>query len=43
MECEVLFTDEFAVWWGRLSEEEQDAVDRVVRLLMERGPALPYP
>jgi hypothetical protein len=33
MECEVLFTDEFATWWHGLSEEEQDSMDCVVRLL----------
>ena len=43
MECEVLFTDEFATWWHGLSEEEQDSVDRVVRLLSAYGPALPFP
>jgi hypothetical protein len=39
----VLFTDEFEEWWLRLSEEEQDSVDRVVRMLAARGVTLPYP
>ena len=39
----MLFTDEFGEWWSGLSEEEQDAMDRVVRLLTEYGATLPYP
>lgn len=40
---EVEFTGEFEAWWETLDEREQDAVARVVRLLEEKGPALPYP
>ena len=40
---DVLFTDAFEKWWNGLSEAEQDSVDRVVRLLMEEGPALRFP
>jgi hypothetical protein len=43
VEWEVLFTDEFEDWWKGLCEEEQDSVDRVVRLLAEHGASLPYP
>jgi hypothetical protein len=43
MECEVLFTDEFATWWHALGEDEQDSIDRVVRMLSEYGPALRFP
>ena len=35
----MLFTDEFCRWWDGLTTEEQDAVDRVVRLLEARGTA----
>jgi len=37
------YTDEFEQWWNGLSEEEQDSVDRKVRLLQQYGPALPRP
>ncbi len=40
---QVEYTDEFAEWWDRLDGAEQDAVTRVVRLLEERGPTLPFP
>lgn len=43
MAYEVEFTDEFGAWWDRLSEDEQDKVDRSVGLLEERGPTLGYP
>jgi hypothetical protein len=43
VECVVLFTDEFGRWWDGLTMEEQDAVDRVVRLLEARGTALGFP
>jgi hypothetical protein len=43
VECEVEYTDEFGGWWDGLSAEEQDSVARVVRLLQERGPTLPFP
>lgn len=40
---EVEFTDEFGVWWGLLSEGEQDAVAHYVGLLGRVGPQLPFP
>jgi hypothetical protein len=40
---DVLFTDEFETWWGGLSLEEQDSVDRVVRMLIEEGTSLRFP
>jgi hypothetical protein len=40
---DVLFTDEFETWWDGLSMEEQDSVDRVVRMLIEEGPSLRFP
>jgi hypothetical protein len=43
MAWEVEFTDEFGGWWKELTEDEQDAIDRTVGLLQERGPTLPYP
>jgi hypothetical protein len=43
MAWEVEYTDEFAVWWDTLSEEEQIQIDRKVILLQERGPNLPRP
>jgi Uncharacterized protein conserved in bacteria len=43
MEWEVLFTDEFGVWWNSLSVEEQTSIDRSVGLLREAGPNLPHP
>ena len=43
MAWEVEFTDEFGAWWKELTEYEQDAMDRTVGLLEERGPTLAYP
>lgn len=43
MPWEVEYTDEFEEWWGRLSENQQDALVATVGLLMQRGPNLPYP
>jgi hypothetical protein len=40
---EVEYSDEFEIWWNSLDEGEQDSVARLVRLLQERGPTLPYP
>jgi hypothetical protein len=40
---EVEFTDEFGTWWNGLDAEEQSTVDAYVSLLIEHGPALPYP
>jgi len=36
-------TDEFERWWNGLSEDEQDSVDQMVRLLQIRGPSLGRP
>jgi len=40
---EVEGTDEFAGWFESLSDEEQVSVGRVVELLVEQGPSLPFP
>ncbi len=40
---EVEYTDEFEQWWDELDDDEQDAVDRVVLMLMKAGPALGRP
>lgn len=36
-------TDEFAGWFENLNDEEQASVGRVVELLVEHGPSLPFP
>lgn len=36
-------TDEFRDWYDGLTDDQQDAVNAVVDLLMERGPALGRP
>jgi len=43
MPWEIEFTDEFGVWWNELADDEQDAIDRSVGLLEERGPTLGFP
>lgn len=43
MAWEVEGTDEFAGWWGSLSEAEQKDVAFVVELLTQRGPTLEFP
>jgi len=43
MEWTVEFTDEFGRWWDNLSGDEQDSVDRSVKLLQKRGPSLGRP
>ena len=35
--------DEFAGWFGDLTGDEQVSVGRVVELLVEYGPSLPFP
>ena len=40
---EVEYTDEFESWWDELSARTQDDVSRVVNMLAEQGPQLPYP
>ena len=39
MEWDIEFTNEFERWWNDLSEDEQDSVDQMVRLLQMRGPS----
>ena len=43
MAWDVEGTDEFADWFINLSDDEQVGVGRVVELLAEHGPALPFP
>ena len=43
MPWQVEYTDQFKEWWDTLSEEQQDDLTASVELLMDRGPALPYP
>ena len=43
MDWIVEFTDEFEGWWTELDEAVQDAIDRVVGVLEQRGPTLPFP
>lgn len=43
MEYEVVFTNRFGDWWDSLESDEQDSVDRVVRLLIQLGPGLRHP
>jgi hypothetical protein len=43
MATEVLTTDEFERWFLELSEKEQDAVDRYIGLLAEKGVTLGHP
>ncbi|HEC11515.1 MAG TPA: hypothetical protein ENI86_18415 [Acidimicrobiales bacterium] len=43
MAWEVSGTDEFAQWFGSLSEAEQDPIIAVVELLAEHGPELDRP
>lgn len=39
----VEYTDEFGVWWGALSEPEQEALAASVSLLEALGPNLGFP
>ena len=43
MPWQVEYTDQFKEWWATLSDEQQEDLAATVELLMERGPALPYP
>jgi hypothetical protein len=36
-------TDDFRDWFENLQDEEQASIGRVVDLLVEHGPSLPYP
>jgi len=40
---EVEFTDEFGRWFSSLTQREQDAIDRSVRILEQLGPGLGRP
>lgn len=40
---ELLFTDEFEVWWNGLSEEEQESVTHDVSILRELGVRVGFP
>lgn len=40
---EVEGTDNFAGWFAKLTDEEQVSVGRIVDLLVEHGPSLPFP
>ena len=43
MTWDVEVADEFKAWWNGLTEAERISVERVVLLLEERGPHLPFP
>lgn len=43
MPWEVEGTDGFARWFAALDDDEQVSVGRVVDLLVEHGPSLPFP
>ena len=43
MSWNVEYTYEFEAWWDDLSVQDQRTVNAKVRLLMERGPNLPFP
>ena len=43
MPWDVEYTDEFAVWWEDLTDEEQQSISAFVGLLEDHGPQLGYP
>jgi len=43
MSWNVEYTDEFGVWWAKLTNAEQEDISAVAEILMERGPDLPFP
>ena len=43
MAWEVEGSDEFANWFAGLPDDEQVSVGRIVELLVEHGPSLPFP
>ena len=43
MAWEVEGTDEFSTWFTGLEDDEQVSVGRVVELLVEHGPSVPFP
>jgi hypothetical protein len=40
---EIEFTDEFGDWFKELTEDDQDAIDFTVDLLIDQGPNLKFP
>ncbi len=40
---EVIVSDEFEAWWDGLTEDEQEDIAVIVRLLIDRGVALGFP
>ena len=43
MSWEVEYTNEFEKWFIGLSQKEQDAMDRIIIMLENLGPTLPFP
>ena len=43
MTWQVEYTDEFGKWWDELEQPERAAIEALVQLLEERGPALGFP
>lgn len=43
MAWDVEGTDDFAGWFTDLTEKEQVSIGRIVELLVEHGPSLPFP
>lgn len=43
MKWNVEYTDQFEEWFVGLSEKEQDSVDKVIIMLEQLGPTLPFP
>jgi hypothetical protein len=43
MATEIVVTGEFKLWFEGLNESEQEAIDRIVGLLQERGATLEFP
>jgi hypothetical protein len=40
---EVEYTDEFATWWDKCNEAEQEDIDAAVEMLEANGPNLKFP
>ena len=43
MSWNVEYTDEFGDWWATLTEAQQEDINTVAEVLIERGPDLPFP
>ncbi|HMS24897.1 MAG TPA: type II toxin-antitoxin system RelE/ParE family toxin [Acidimicrobiia bacterium] len=43
MSWEILFTDQFGLWWDELSQDQQEALTERVLMLAEVGPSLGRP